>query len=259
MVTLIETEKFKTLLHASRQIRSWETAERKAVIEEDGDGIAEEVWMSYGGRVQDYDPTFSRVLSALHLRPLRELLVNRVGSGLSANVLDLMGGDASFLRDLTFPLNKRESPSPLDTGLCVTLVDERQERLRALDRRLRIEVLCCDLTSKSAWVVIDKKRREMGIDAFDLIVCRGVDAVAEDAVPRALYPFLFSKIWGRLSHEDGLFMTQLPKTVNSEEILEQLRSIPGIKLNFQPEGHTRAETYPTLGIIKTSIAPRSLT
>ncbi len=83
--------------------------------------------------------------------------------------------------------------------------------------------------------------------------------VSETMVPRALYPFLFGKIWDRLTDKNGLFITQLPETVRPRELLEQLRSIPGTKLSFQPATKKYAELYPSLGIIKTRTAPKSLT
>lgn len=243
-------ERLALALRAKRKIESFRAAEESAVRFEYG--ISGEVWLWYGGMVHDYDATFSRTLATFRLSSFRHFLAERATKGLSTNVLDLMGGDASFLRDLKYPANKQDNPSPLDAGLCVTLVDGRQERLQALDRKLNIELLCDDLTSKSAWDLIDKKQREMGIGAFDLIVCRGADGVAEDMIPQALYPFLFGKIWSRLTDKDGLFITQLPEAVSAEETLEQLRSIPGIKLSFQPKGEKYAESYPSLGIIRTN-------
>lgn len=249
-------ERPTSILSAKRKIKSFRKAEEDAVKFEYE--IGGEVWRWYGGMVHNYDATFSRILSTFRLSSFRQFLAERANRGLSTNVLDLMGGDASFLRDLKYPANKQDNPSPLNVGLCVTLVDGRQERLQALDRKLNIEVLCGDLTSKSAWDLIDKKQRAMGIGVFDLIVCRGADGVAENMIPRALYPFLFGKIWGRLSDQDGLFSTQLPETVIAEEILGQLSSIPGIKLNFQPKGEKYDESYPSLGIIKTNTAQASL-
>ncbi len=243
-------------LRAKREIRSFLKAEERAVKFEYG--IKDEVWSWYGGMVCEYDATFARILDAFNLYSFRHILAERAKKGLSTYVLDLMGGDASFLRDLKYPANKQDNPSPFNAGLCVTLVDGRQKRLQELDQRLNIEVLCGDLTSKRTWALIDEKQREMGIDAFDLIVCRGADGVKEDMIPRALYPFLFGKIWGRLSGNDGLFLTQLPETIRPRELLGQLRLIPEIRLNFQPSRYRPAEVYPSLGIIKTSAAPENL-
>lgn len=243
------TKQLALCLEAKRYIRKFVKLEKRAVELEYG--IGGEVWSRYGGKVDDYDATFSRILRTFHLISFRKFLAERVIMGLSTYVLDLMGGDASFLRDLKFPANKQDSPSPLDAGLCVTLVDGRQKRLQELDRKLNIEVLCGDLTSKSTWDLIDKKQRETGIGAFDLIVCRGAGGL--DMVPRVLYPFLFGKIWSRLTDKDGLFITQLPETVIAEEILEQMRSITGIKLIS-----SKAECYNSLGIIKAFTAPKTL-
>ncbi len=242
-------------LHAKRKIGVFLGAEQHNVkydIE-----IRDDIWTWYGGRVKDYDATFSRVLSALHLGSFREVLAARANAGLPTNVLDLMGGDASFLRDLKLPAN-RQNPSPLNAGLCVTLVDGRRESWRALDLKLNIEVLCGDLTSKNTWKLIDERQREMSIDAFDLIACRGGDGVLETMVPKALYPFLFGKIWDRLTSKEGLFITQLPETVRPRELLKQLRLIPGTRLSFQPATKKEAELYPSLGIVKTPTAPKSL-
>lgn len=249
-------EQLGTCARAKRGIRQYQEAEERAI--QFDYGIAGEVWIWYGGKVHDYDATFSRVLSALQVGSFRDFLSARASSGLSTNVLDLMGGDASFLRDLKFPADRQVTSSPLDAGLCVTLVDGRSVRLRELDHKLNIDVVCGDLTSKSTWKLIDERQREMGIEAFDAVVCRGADGVAEEVVPKVRYPFLFGKVWGKLADTDTLFATHLPETVDSGEILEQLGTIPGIKVNFQPKGAKTAETYPTLGIIKTAIAPRSL-
>lgn len=242
-------EQLPISLRAKREIKSFEVAEKRALEFEYG--IKDEVWTWYGGMVCDYDATFTRILDTFHLCSFRHMLAERTRRGLSTYVLDLMGGDANFLRDLKYPANKQDTPSPLDAGLCVTLVDGRRKRLQELDQRLNIEVLCGDLTSKRTWALIDEKQREMEIKAFDLIVCRGADGVAENMLPQALYPFLFGKIWSRLSDKDGLFVTHLPKTVKPEELLGQLRLIQGIKLDFKPKGEKYAELYPSLGIIKT--------
>lgn len=241
-------EQLPISLRTKREIKFFREAEARAVEFEYG--IKDEVWSWYGGMVCEYDATFAKILDTFHLCSFRHILAERAFRGLPTYVLDLMGGDASFLRDLKYPANKQETPSSLDVGLCVTLVDGRRRGLQELDQRLNIGVLCGDLTSKKTWAQIDEKQQEMGIDAFDLIVCRGAGGVAEEMVSRALYPFLFSKVWGRLSDKGGLFITQLPETVNPEELLGQLRLIPGIKLDFQPPGNTPAELYPSLGIIK---------
>ncbi len=244
-------------LRAKRQIRDFLKAEQRAVNFEYP--IGDDVWIWYGGKVCDYDATFSEILSTFHFDSFRQLLAERKKKGLSAYVLDLMGGRASFLRDLKGPITRESFPPyPLDIGLCVSLVDERGKGLQDADKKHGIEILCDDMTSKSAWNRIDQWQKEKGIDAFDLIVCRGADAVQESMVPRALYPFLFDKIWSRLTARDGIFITHLPeKKVFPKELLERLKLIPGVTLHFQPKGDQHYKTYPALGIVKTNEAQRN--
>lgn len=258
MIEATDRLKIDVGLLAKRRIREFLRAEQRAVEFEYP--IGDDVWTWYGGKVRDYDATFSEILSAFHFDSFRQLLAERKKKGLSAYVLDLMGGRASFLRDLKGPISKELSPPyPLDIGLCVSLVDERGERLRDVDKKHNVEILCGDVTSKSTWNRIDQWQKEKGIDAFDLIVCRGADAVQEDMIPRALYSLLFGKIWNRLATRDGIFITHLPeKTVFPKELLERLRLIPGVTLHFQPKGDQHNKTYPALGIIKTSEVSRIL-
>lgn len=239
-------------LGAKREIRQFLREERRAVELEYP--IGDLVWDWYGGKVRDYDTTFSEILSAFHFDSFRQLLAERKEKGLSTHVLDLMGGRASFLRDLKGPITGGSGPPfPLDIGLCVSLVDERGEGSRHKDKEYDIEILCGDLTSKNTWDRIDQWQKEKGIDAFDLIVCRGAGAVRESMVPQALYPFLFAKIWSRLTARDGVFITHLPEEpMFPEELLERLKLIPGATLHFQPKGERYSKTYPALGIVKTS-------
>lgn len=236
------------VLHAKRRIRHLIRLEEDAINWDYG--IKDDVWIWYGGMVKDYDASFAGVLAALNLGSFRKLLMNRLKNGLTANVLDLMGGDASFIRDLKYPPQGKDMAVPLSGGICESLTDSRRERLKQVDQKFNIGFICGDLTSKSTFNSIDQKREEMGINAFDLIVCRGAGGIHEDFIPSSLYPFLFGKILGMLTDNNGIFITQLPETVTYQEILDQLRKVDGLRVNFQPKGTKEIESYPSMGMIK---------
>ncbi len=237
---------------AKKEARSYQKDEERAVKYEYG--IGGEVWTHYGELVFDYDEAFSEVLTAFNYSSIRNILSERKVRDLGTNILDLMGGSASFLRDLKRPRRAEDTPSPLETGLCVTLVDGRGQKIKDLDEKLNIHVLPGDLTSKKTWDQLDQWQKQRKIEAFDIIVCRGEGGL--DYLPEAFYPYLFGKVWERLSRDDGLFITQLPKGADRGGIIKPLESITGIKFHFQEERSNGISTdNAAVGIMKTLVAP----
>lgn len=234
-------------------IKSYLTAEKDA---RDLDGIKEwGVWIDYGSLVRDYDASFSEVLPGLGYDSIRSLLSERKTNGLTTHVLDLMGGDASFLRDLRTPIRVGDVPISTGASLCVALVDERSDVRKALEKKLRVDILEGDITSNKTWCQIDQWQKENEVSKFDLIVCRGVGGVEEKVIPQVLYPYLFGKIWGRLSSDNGLFITQLPHEVARETVVTPLLEVSKSKFYFQSSSQSKlkkhANTFPALGVLKT--------
>ncbi|MEK7548920.1 MAG: hypothetical protein AAB496_00280 [Patescibacteria group bacterium] len=245
------------LRESKRGVEKWLKAEERAVKYEYG--IKGEVWSMYGGLVEHYDRGFQDLRVGLGIPSFRDYLLERKKSGRTTNVLDLMGGDASFLRDLKNPRSKDSPPSSVDAGLCVTLVDGREKYLKEMDKRLGIDVLSGDLTSNGTWRKIDEWQRNRGVETFDLIICRGGDGL--DTVPEILYPHLFKRIWKRLSRNDGVFLTQLPIAVAEriDQLAQPLKSLPGTKSYIQPRiVYDPNNFYPSVGVIKALDAPEKL-
>lgn len=247
---------FAEILKAKQGVRELTRREKSAA----GDsGIKDKVWWQYGSspddkdKVYDYDISFEEALEALKIRSLRDYLTQRKERGLTTNVLDLMGGDPSFLRDLqrTHAGNNQGVESVINNGLSVALADDRTMALKDTDKKAGIDVLCGDLMSKHIWREIDLWQMNKGIKYFDLIVCRGVDGIWE--IPPILYPYIFGKVWERLNDDGGLFVTQFSKSVSEREMWnidsKLSREYPGMK-HYVSENRIHGR-FPTLGIIKT--------
>jgi hypothetical protein len=246
MEQIVESSMQSNLLKAKKLIRTLTSKEERALKRKDGD-IEGEVWQVYYGNVKDYDRSFAEILSDLHVLSLKDILAQRREKGLTTNVLDLMGGEATFLRSLS-PL--------LDSGLCISLVDERKKKTKSEDRKNNIYLECGDITSKHVWKKIDDWQRKKRIKSFDLVVCRGAGGMIKNIVPKMLYPYLFSKVWERLSGNDGVFITQLPDEKEKEMIEDRLSRIKGLKFYFQQEKKMgwdyREYGMPALSIMKIS-------
>jgi len=244
--------KLADLLKSKREIRKVTIDEKKALRE--GEKIGHEVWDIYYEKVRDYNVSFSETLSFFEFNSFRDILAQRKLNNLTTNILDLMGGDGSFLRDLQSTGRRHKI---LDSGLCITLVDERKEKLKAKDEENNIEVECGDITSKKTWRTIDRWQENNGVKNFDLVVCRGVGGLETNIIPESTYPYIFSRVWERLSDKNGLFVSQLHSMANEETILKLLSKVAGAKFHFQRSrsGFTEFDgiknRLPALGIVKT--------
>lgn len=221
-------------------------------------GIKGKVWNRYGDepydKVLDYQLSLEDALVPLGIDSLRGYLTQRKERGLTTNILDLMGGDPSFLRGLVEPTsNNGENVQVLDRGLATGLADDRTTEIKDADTKAGIDVLCGDLMAKRIWSEIDLWQRDNGIKSFDLIVCRPVDGIWE--IAPVLYPYIFGKVWERLSDNGGLFVTQFSKDITRDQMRDfkykLSKEYPGMK-HYVSEDQVLGR-FPTLGIIKTKL------
>ena len=243
-----EKTRLGQMLQAKREVRKTKQQEESAA---EKNGIKDSVWGQYGhnypDKVLDYNISLEEALIPLGINSLQEYLVRRKAQGLTTNVLDLMGGNPSFLRDL-----KKQIGSSLDHGLSVGLADDREAEFVKSDREARIDAVSGDLMAKNTWERIDHWQKDNGVKHFDLIVSRGVDG--NWLISPLLYPFIFEEVWKRLSERGGLFVTQLSKAVEMKDLREmdsQLsKKCPGMR-HYVSE-HKIWGHFPTVAIIRES-------
>ena len=151
------------ILNARRDSKKIQREEKIAI--ETGLGIGGSIWHDYGhnypNKVLDYDIDFEDALKGLGISSLQEYVSERKKAGLPTNVLDLMGGDPSFMRDL-----QKQTNHGIDRGLSTGLADDRTAALRDSDKKLNIDVLNGDLMSKNTWRQIDSWQKENGVPFF---------------------------------------------------------------------------------------------
>ena len=239
-------------------------AEEEQALVEERSPVKDNVWLMYEGEVKSYDTAFSVILKDLRYESLRDWMRLRKESGLTTHVLDIMGGNGSFLRDLSSfgPRGSEVSPY-FDRSLVITLADERSgiKMLKDEDDKRKISYIAGDITSGKTWHDVSEWLKSQGIPAFDLVICRGVQGL--DLIPVALYPMLFEYSQARTTNENGLILTQLSRKVKNhlDQWKAKLCKIPGIKPYTQSERPafiTSGNHYPAIGIVKTNEAPSSL-
>ncbi|PJE58556.1 MAG: hypothetical protein COU81_00060 [Candidatus Portnoybacteria bacterium CG10_big_fil_rev_8_21_14_0_10_36_7] len=248
---------FREILKARKLGR--ERKQKEEEVTKSGSGIAGNVWGQYAhnyfeNKVLDYDVDLGDALEAFGIDSTAKFLVERKKAGFSTNVLDLMGGDPTYFRDL----NKQVAASEpsfkqiIDKGLSVSLGDDRSIELKEQDKKSGIDVLCGDILSKQTWAQIDLWQKNNNVEYFDFIVCRGADGIW--TIPAVAYPFIFQKVWERLTDKNGLFVTQFSKSVETEEMREMdqelLRKYPTMK-HFVNQYQKSGGKPPVMGIIKT--------
>lgn len=232
--------------------------------------IEKNVWQIYEGDTVAYDMSFSDLLKSFGLKSFSEWMERRKQSGQTTHVLDVMGGNGAFLRDLGRYGERGQQVNPaFDKSLVVTLADERPtwDQWVEEDAKRRVSILAGDITSGKTWADVDEWMDKEGVPAFDLVVCRGVEGV--DLIPVALYPALLERFYSRTSSKQGLIMTQVTDEVRDEQVQswnDTLSRIPGIRSSFQPERakspyiyHFAAgAAFPAIGIEKSEQAPVTL-
>lgn len=231
---------FGKLLEARRRIRKIARNEEGAV------NIEEQVWRIYGSGLRDYNESFYQTLDALDLRSFEGYVEERQRRGKKTFVLDVMA-EGTFLRQLP----------GIDGGLAVTLVDKRAEKSKALDQSKNIDVIAGDILSPKTWRQISQWMQDRDISSFDLIVCRGVGALLD--IPQELYSHILTEVWGRLSKDGGVLVTQFPP--KAEELARKLQhqlSLSGVRAIIQREKsgiQYDSASYPAIAVIKTDQAP----
>ncbi|MFH1833175.1 MAG: class I SAM-dependent methyltransferase [Candidatus Levyibacteriota bacterium] len=245
-------------------IREDTSLEQKMVDE--GSPIRDNVWQLYEGDVLTYDHTFSEILKELNLKSLKEWMELRKKSGQTTHILDVMGGNGTFLRNLSKYGIRGHDVSPyFDKSLAITLVDERSgdERLRKEDERRGVFFVAGDITSGSTWKKVSEWMKANNVPSFDLVICRGVEGI--DNIPIPLYKTILDRFYQRTSSQNGLILSQVSAWANSQlkQWDAELNKIPGIKTITQKERKTLGYSsmgagYPAIGIVKSNEAPKIL-
>jgi len=101
-----------------------------------------------------------------------------------------------------------------DAALAVNLFDHRTDREKTIDTKdNHLEVVTGSIAIKPTWQAIDNwlKLHSPERGQFDLIMMRGGGPIEDiPSEPKLLYIYL-QRLWDRLSPQDGLLLTQIPK------------------------------------------------
>lgn len=242
--------------------------EEKSLVDE-GASPKDNVWEIYEGKVIDHDGSFSEILKTLGYESLRVWMRQRKEAGLTTHILDVMGGNGSFLRDLgKFGDRGREVNPDFDKSLVITLANERAtwEKWQKEDNRRRVSIVAGDITSGKTWQSVSEWLNKESIPAFDLVICRGVQGV--DLIPILLYGAMLERFYKNTTNQNGIILAQVSFNANKQlnNWNHAFNQIPGIKFFTQPERRSALEGwfsagagYPAVGLVKTEKAPPSIT
>lgn len=201
-------------------------------LADEGSPIRDNVWQRYEGRVEEYDGSFSEILESLGYKSLRDWMEKRKKTGLTTHVLDVMGGNGEFLRNLSRYGERGQEVNPcFDKSLVVTLADERSKsnRRRKEDAKRGISILAGDITSGSTWNDITEWQKSQSISGFDLVICRGVQGL--ELIPIPLYEALLERFYANTTNKDGIILSQVSHDADkhTEKWYKALSQVSGVK------------------------------
>lgn len=166
----------------------------KKRVDEEVDGG----WTYIDSQADDYEQSFRNLLDQLQIKSFSAHLEQRRRDGKGTFVLDIMGGDDSFLRNLP----------DMDGGIAISFTDARDNGTKEEDAQKKIDIITGDIAKKTTWRKIKGELEIRNVNKADLIVCRGVAGVLD--VSQAHYHRIFQSAWDLLSDDGGLLITQIP-------------------------------------------------
>lgn len=154
-------------------------------------------WGGYRSPIESYTSTFWYLLDKQHIPDIVFAKKNTEGEPKQVFGLDLMS-DTTALRGL-----------PLDAGIALGLVETREAEAIDKDRLRRIEYVTGDIIDESSWEKIDAASRRLGINRFDIILCRPIAGTSTIPGDFHTLNYLLSNMWKRLSERQGLVLTEV--------------------------------------------------